>query len=120
MVAFIPSTLFSQSVADPVIPDGDYFLLWTSWPDRYLTGSNKATYDKTGLVDVTFQPKSYSSSTSDLAINSIVLFRLPIRPIAPPLYLTLAKDSSWLNIMCGKDVTSFNSMDMAEVFGNLP
>ncbi|RVD83566.1 uncharacterized protein DFL_007950 [Arthrobotrys flagrans] len=61
MVAFIPSTLFSQSVADPVIPDGDYFLLWTSWPDRYLTGSNKATYDKTGLVDVTFQPKSYSS-----------------------------------------------------------
>ncbi|KAK6334640.1 hypothetical protein TWF718_010094 [Orbilia javanica] len=72
IVALLLSTLFSQSVAaqrpKPLFPDGDYYLIykWSSWPDRYLTGITEASYDKSGLVDVTFQPKSYNWETGQL------------------------------------------------------
>ncbi|KAK6511014.1 hypothetical protein TWF506_010098 [Arthrobotrys conoides] len=61
LIGFILTTFFSQAVTAQLFPDGDYYLVykWPSWPDRYLTGSSKEVYDKSGLVDVTFQAQSY-------------------------------------------------------------
>ncbi|KAK6497868.1 hypothetical protein TWF481_012267 [Arthrobotrys musiformis] len=72
LVAAFVLSVFSQSVAaaDPALPDGTYLISYKfprspgSWSETelWLTGGTQKTFKETGLVNVTFEDRSYRTS----------------------------------------------------------